>query len=130
MGSFAQEWDAAWAATSINASALANAGSLTTAALSNDQKTATEVSVEIAYGGTVNEGVKVYVLRDVDGTNFEAVADLPYGFELPRAASTTFRRSFTVPAGEVSAFKIHLTNNSGASVTATVRTRQAVGVTA
>ncbi len=129
MGSFYHDWDAAWASTSINASAVANAGTATTAAVSNDLKLDTEVSIEAAYGGTATEGIKVYILRDVDGTNYEAVADGPYGFEMPRTASTTHRRTLTVPAA-ISNFKVHVTNNSGASVTVTVRTRQSIGTTA
>lgn len=129
MGSYYQDWELTWTTTSINASAVANAGTAITAAISNDLKLGTEVSVEIAYGATASQGVKVYILRDVDGTNYEAVADGAWGFEMPKTTSTTHRRSFTVSA-DISRFKIHLTNDSGASVTATVRYQQAVGTTA
>ncbi len=125
MSTFYTDWDASWAATSINATAIANAGNATTAAISNDLKTATEVSVTAAYGATATQGLKVYILRDVDGTNYEAVADGAWGFEMPKTVSANHRRSFTVP-DSVSNFKVHVTNDSGASVTTTVRTRQAV----
>lgn len=104
---------------------MTNTSTATTAAISNDNKSETEVSVTIAYGGTADEGVKVYILRDVDGTNYEAVADGPWGFMLPYTISTTHRRSFTVAGDRVSSFKVHVTNDSGATVTATVRYRQA-----
>ena len=61
----------------------------------------------------------------VDGTNFEAHADNPFAFSMPYTISTTHRRTITV-FGETSNFKVHLRNDSGASVTATVRYRQAV----
>lgn len=126
MGANYIDHDTNWSTTTdINSSAIADAGNDTTEELSNDQKVGTEVSVTIAYGATATEGIKVYVLRDVDGTNFEAVADNPWGFEMPYGASTTHRKTFTVP-GDISDFKVHLTNDGGASVTATVRYRQAV----
>jgi len=129
MGQYYYDHDAAWSATSINSSAIANAADATTAAISNDGKLGTEVSVEIAYGATVNEGAKVYILRDVDATNYEAEVDGPWGFEMPSAVSATRRRAITVPPS-ISSFKVLVTNDSGASVTATVRTRQVVGGTA
>lgn len=113
-----------WSATSIASSSISDAAADTTAAIDNDTKLGTNVSVEIAYGGTATEGVNVYLLRDVDGTNYEAVADGPWGFAMPYATSVTRRRTFWVP-GWISKFKVHLTNDSGASVTATVRTQQA-----
>lgn len=120
------DWAASWTADgTISGSNIADAGDATSDEISNDGDLATEVSIEIAYGATANEGVKVYVLRDVDGTNFEAEADSPWGFEMPYSTSTTHRKTFTVP-GSISAFVILLTNDSGAQVTATVRTRNAV----
>lgn len=119
-------WDTAWSTTSINGSTVTNSNSATTsAAVSNDNKAATEVSVEIAYGATATQGVVVELLRDVDGTNFEASTDSPWGFTMPFSTSTTYRRTFTVYGENVSAFKVKATNGSGASVTATVRYRQA-----
>lgn len=118
------DWDSAWATTSINGN-ITNTSTSTTAAISNDLKAATEVSVEIAYGVTASQGVKVQILRDVDGSNYEASADAPFEFEMPKTVSTTHRRTFTVP-GSVSNFKVSLSNNSGATVTAVVRTRQAI----
>src|SRR3712207_2655634 len=97
MGTYGHDHDGAWAATSINAASVANGASATTAAISNDGKLGTEVSIEVAYGATASEGVKVYLLRDVDGTNYEAVADGPWGFEMPKTVSTTHRKPFTVP---------------------------------
>jgi len=113
-------------AADIDATNIANAADLTSDAISNDDKLDTEVSVAIAYGATASQGVIVYVLRDADGTNYEAEADAPWGFSMPYTVSTTHRRVFTVPA-QIGGFKLLLTNDSGAQVAATVRTRQAVG---
>lgn len=127
MGSFNEDWDTNWTSTSINASSVANAGSATTAAISNDNKLETEVGVSVAYGGTASEGIKVYILRDVDGSNYED-ANTAWGFEMPKAVSTTYRR--TISVGSASNFKVLVTNNTGASVTVTVTYRQAAGITA
>lgn len=118
------DWDDAWTSSSINATAIANASTATTATISNDGKLGTLVGVTVAYGATVNEGVKVYVLMDVNGT-FESVADNPYGFELPGTVSTTHRRSFVVPAEYGDDFQVHITNDSGAQVTADIDYKQA-----
>jgi hypothetical protein len=118
-------WDTAWTTSSINGSAVSNAGSANTAAIDNDGKWATEVSVQVAYGATASQGLRVFVDRDIDGTNYETGGSKPWGFEMPKAVSTTFYRTFTVQASEVSKFRVRVTNDSGASVTVTVRTRQA-----
>lgn len=126
MSNITTNWDTSWTNSSINGSTVTDGSSATTAAISNDGKSATEVSITVVYGGTANEGIVAYVLRDTNGTNYESVADLPWGIALPADISTTFRRTFTVTADRVSNFKVHVTNDSGASVTATVKYRQAV----
>lgn len=119
-------WDTSWTTTSISAATITNGSSSTTAAISNDNKIATEISVTVTYGGTASKGLEVYVLGDVDGTNYEAVADGPWGIEMKKSTSTTYRARFMVSALDYSSFKVHLVNGTGASVTAvTVRYRQA-----
>jgi len=86
--------------------------------------TATEIAVTIAYGGTANEGARIYVLRDVDGT-YEAIADGAWGFMMAYSTSTTYRRSFVVQSITASKFKIMVSNVTGASITATVSYKQA-----
>lgn len=125
MSSITPNWETAWTTTSISASAITDGSSSSTAAISNDLKSESEVSVTILYGSTATEGVMVYVLRDVDGTNYEATTDGPWGFMMPYTVSTTHRRAFTVSGDRISSYKIHLVNNTGASVTATVRYKQA-----
>lgn len=118
-------WDNSWTATSIAASSITNTGTATTAAISNDGKSATEIAVTVAYGTTANQGVDVYILRDVNGT-YEAVADRPFGFQMAYGVSTTFHRTITVMADRVSQFKVFVFNQTGATVTATVNFKQAV----
>lgn len=121
------DWDASWTTTSINASTVTNSGTAVSGKISNDTKISTEISIDIDYGGTATQGVFCYLLRDIDGTNFESAStDEPFGFELPYAVSSTRRRTFQVSGDKVSDFKIHLSNSSGADVTATVRYRQCV----
>lgn len=127
MTSIYTNWESSWTNTSINASTVTDGSSATTSsAISNDTKSATEVSITVAYGATANEGIVVTVLRDVDGTNFEAVADLPWGMAMPFDISTTFRRTFTISAEKVSSFKVRVSNDSGASVTVSVKYKQAI----
>jgi len=125
MPTFNPAWDAAWTTTSINSTSIVTAANSTTAAISSSVKIVTEVSIAIAYAGTATEGVKIYVLRDIDGTNYETVNDMPWGFQMPFAASVTRYRTFTLSGVAISKFKILVSNASGGTVTATVRFKQA-----
>ena len=126
MTQIATAWDSIWSATSIASSTVTNGSNATTAAISNDTKVGTEISVTVAYGGTATQGVLVNVLRMVDDSpTFEsATNDAPWGFAMPFATSTTFHRTFTVPSDRISKFKVYVANSAGASVTATVNYRQ------
>ena len=86
----------------------------------HDGNWGTELAVEIAYGATADQGVKVHVLRAVDDAAYESAADAPFSFEMPATISTTHRRTFFVDGLRIGQFKLHLTNDSGAQVTATV----------
>lgn len=125
MPSINPSWPLTWTATSIAASTVTNGSTATTAAISQAAKTATEIAITIVYGGTATAGAIIYLLRDVDGTNYEAVADVPYGFTMPYSASTTYRRAFAVQGTDASRFKVMVSNPSGASITATVSYQQA-----
>lgn len=126
MTTITSNWDTSWTNSSVNGSTVTNGSNATTGAISNDLKSATEISVSVTYGATATEGINVYILRDTDGTNYEAVTDLPWGLAMPYSTSTTYRRTFTVAGDRISNFKAHITNDSGASVTATIKYRQAV----
>lgn len=119
------DWTLTWTADT-NAQAVADAASHTSGAISNDTNLATEVAIQVAYGATATEGVKVYVARE-GASAYEVVADNPWGFEMPATVSTTHRRTFTV-SGDIARFKVIVTNDSGASVTLDIDYRQAVAV--
>lgn len=125
MADFTPDWAAAWT-TQASAAAIANGDATGLAvAISHDGKWGTEVGVAVTYGGTANEGVKIYVERYVDATNAEVVADDDcWGFEMPYAASTTNRRTFTVDGTSVSKFNIVGSNSSGDTANVTIATRQ------
>lgn len=119
-------WDSSFTTTSINSSTVTNGSSATTGAIDNNNKAGTEVTVTIAYGSPANSGVIVSVLRIINGTpTYESGAnDTPWSFALNYNASSTYNRAFTVPADRVSKFEVYVSNNSGASVTATVQYKQ------
>lgn len=122
------DWDSAWSSTSIDGT-MADATSQTTAAISNDGKVVTEISVSVTYGGTTDQGAQVYVLRDIDGTNYETSDDKPFGFELPYSTSSTRNRVFTIAADRVSDFKVEVSNDTGDTISTTVLYRQAISNT-
>lgn len=121
-------WDSTFTATSIAASTVTNTSSATTAAIDNSSHAGTEVSVTVAYGGTATQGLVVNVLRMVDDTpTFEsATTDACFGFSIPYSTSTTFHRVFSVSSDRISKFKVFVSNNTGASVTVTVKYKQYV----
>lgn len=79
------------------------------------------ISVEIAYGATANQGIYVYLLPAVDDTNYATVNDAQWSVEMPSATSVTRYFTFAVAGEQVDKFKILLENNTGATVTATLR---------
>jgi len=118
-----------WAAWSTIDAAIA----LTTAGTVNDTsaeidisgKSACEVSIDVDYSdhAKATDGLHIYILRDVNGTDFEAVADLPWGFEVEFLQNGTRRRTFTVDPGSMGSFKVYLEwGNTTASSVATIAT--------
>lgn len=124
MVTYNANWAGSWTATSIAASTVTNSSTATTAAIDNDNITSTEIAVTIVYGGTTNEGARVYVLRDVGGT-YEVIVDGAWGFMMAYSVSGTYRRSFVVQSINASKFKVMISNSTGASITATVSYKQA-----
>lgn len=120
-------WDASWTTdATLDGATIAASGSSQSAGISNNGKSATEVSVELTYSASGTLGATVELQRDVDGTNYEASADAPWAFSMPFAAGATMHRAITVP-GTISAFRVNVINEDTAqSLTGvTVRTRQA-----
>lgn len=120
-------WDSSHTATSIAASSINNGADAETAAISQLTAFQTEVTVAVTYGGTATQGVDVHVLRNVDGTTYEAVTDDTFVAQMPYATSALRSFVFTVP-GEVSQFKVLLSNDAGAAVTATVKFKQLASI--
>lgn len=117
-------WDATFTATSLAASTVTNGSAGTTAAIDCDGKSSLEVSISCVYGGTANNGLKVFILRMIDDTpTYEAQADIPQGVELAYSISGTHRKAFTIDCRLISKCKIEVQNDSGASVTVTVNTK-------
>lgn len=120
------DWDASWTAVDTDL-AVSSGADDTSDALSLDAKAAAEVSVKAVYAaGSPTQGLKVYLLRDTDGTTYEGEADLPWGFEMPYSGGGTYRRSFSVDPSRLGGFKILVTNDSGVQVTVTTKVRYAV----
>lgn len=139
MGNSYYDWDTSWTALedgsgAITARAVADNGVLVSNAVSLDTKAAMEVSVSVVEDntGAVDGDFYVYVLRDVDGTNYQlltslAVNDGPaIGCIIDVVQNATRRKVFTVDAGEVSNCKIGMVNDSGQELAVTVKYRYAV----
>lgn len=127
MATFNPNWDTSWTTTSINADALTPSDTIQTASpISNDGKAVTEISISVTYDSGAVGGITVYVLRDVNGTDYEDPDnDLPWGFAMPYAVSTTCHRLFSIPGNMISKFHIYISNDSGDDATVTVSYKQA-----
>ena len=118
------DWDAAWTVDAA-ATVLTTGGTIvyTSAAISTDGKAACEVSIDTDYSdhAKATAGLSVYVLRDVNATDYEGILDLPWGFEMVFTQNATNRRTFSVDCSQVSSFKIYLVwgNTTGSSVATT-----------
>jgi hypothetical protein len=102
----------------------------TSAAQSNDIKSACEISIDADYSNHAKAtgGLKIYIFRDVDGSDFEDFDDAGWSFEMPFTQNGTNRRTFSVPPDAVGDFKIGLewlNTTGGSSVTVATGIRQA-----
>ncbi len=119
-------WDAAF--TTIDATTVLTQGGTdadTSAVIDLDGKVGCIISIDVDYSDHVKAtgGLFVYVLEDINGTDYQIEADEPWGFEMPFVQNGTRRKPFTVDPGQVSKFKLLLDwdNSTGSSV-ATVAT--------
>jgi hypothetical protein len=126
VGSLSVTWPSYSADGNINGNTISAAATLDSVAYASTSGIDWEFGLSIAYGGTA-AGVTVYILRDVDGTNYEDAASA-YSFQMVGTASATVRRGFTVRGEDAGRFKVRVSNPSGNStVTATLNARQATG---
>ena len=126
MANTGHAWSAAW--TTVDAAiVLTQGGDITDTSEEIDvgTKSGIEVSIDVDYSNDAKAtgGLSVFILRDVNGTDFEDAADNPWGFEMPFTQNGNNRRTFTVDPASVGPFKILLSwaNTTGSSV-ATVAT--------
>lgn len=71
------------------------------------------VQVEVAFGGTVADGVTINAYRAVDSTSSPTFDTEPqFSFTIPETASTTKRDSFVLPTGM---WQIEVVNDDGSN---------------
>jgi len=98
----------------------------TSAAIDLDVKASIEISIDADYSNHAKAtgGLFVYILRDINGTDYESEADGPWGFEMDFLQAGTRRRTFVLSGIDFSRFKIFLDwDNSTASSAVTVATK-------
>lgn len=131
MANTGHDWATTW--TAIDAAITLTTGGAvqdTSAAQSNDLKSACEISIDADYSNHAKAtgGLVVYIFRDVDGTDYEGFSDAAWSFEMPFVQNGTRRRTFAVPPNMVSKFKVGLewlNTTGGSSVTVATGIRQA-----
>lgn len=97
----------------------------TSDAIDLDVKASIEITIDADYSdhAKATGGLFVFILRDINGTDYESEADNPLGFEMPFVQNGTRRRSFVLQGIDFSRFKIHLDwDNSTANSAVTVVT--------
>ena len=120
-------WEADW--TEEYSGTLTQGGTTedTSAALSLDGKAAIAISVDVDYSNHAKAtgGLFVWILRDINGTDYEVEADNPWGFEMVFTQNSTNRIQFVLSAQEFGpSIKILLDwDNSTGSAAATVVTK-------
>lgn len=126
-------WDAAWTALAKSGGGdwtaldIANAGNAGSAAISQDVKAATEVGIDLYEDntGAISGAVTVYILGDVDGTNYEEMTFCPFQFAVTPIQNDHYYFRFRLLGCDYSSFKVWLLNSSGQTLTTTVKYRQA-----
>lgn len=101
---------------------------LTTDAVDLDGKAACEISVEWIEGndGACDGDVYVYLLRDIDGTNYQTIDDNPQCIGVVDATQNTTRYiGCNVYPSEVGKFKVLVDNDSGQDGDLSLRIRTA-----
>jgi hypothetical protein len=114
----AADWDAV---------AMANAGNATSDAIDMGDCVAAEISIELAEDntGAISGDVTVGLLRDVNGTDYEASSDPIFSFTITPVQNSTVRKTFAVSALEYSQFKLYVSNASGQELAVSVRIKKA-----
>jgi len=126
-------WPLSW--TQEYSGTLTTGGTITDTsdAIDLDVKASIEISIDADYSdhAKATGGLKVYILRDVNGTDYEIdpVTDSnskPWGFEMAFSQNATIRKTFTLYGIDFSRFKIflHWANTTSSSNVAIVTNYQ------
>lgn len=127
-------WDASWSAmkkgggNDWTADAIADTSTETGDAFSLDNKAAAEISIAALSQGSVldDDVVTVYVLGDIDGTNFEdTVNGQPFTFTFVPVQSVNVYIRFRLLGSDFSKIKLALKNDMGQSINFTVKYKYA-----
>jgi len=124
MATFTPTWDSIPQATTIAADAIADAANLVSDEITNEVKSG--IMVKIVYGNPATEGAKVYLLPEISDGVFAAIADGNPIAEMEAAVGATRNAWFAIPP-EMRKFKVGISNDSGASITATVNYQRQTG---
>ena len=132
-------WDAAWSFVQLSAGnwdddAVADNAIQVGDAVDMDVLAAMDLSIELIEDntGAINGVVTVYVLGDIDGTNYEApgsagvkTIDTPRSWEVTPVQNNTVNVRFSILGSEYSKFKIAILNESGQELATSVRKKAA-----
>ena len=128
-------WDAAWTAvpeedtTDWTAIDITDTNGAQSDPISNDGKAVTEVSIlllEDNTGACDATGVNIYLLGDINGTTYEDITyGSAWGFKVLAVQNQSVVARFRVLGSDYSSFRIHLQNESGQTLTTTMKFRQA-----
>lgn len=119
-------WPLSWTAEYDGTLTQGGTDTDTSAAIDLDIKAAIEISIDADYSdhAKATGGLFVYILRDINGTDYETEADNPWGFEMAFVQNGTRRRTFVLSGADFSRFKIFLDwDNSTSSAAVTVATK-------
>lgn len=123
-----------WGSHSVltNAVVLTTGGTIldTSDAVDLDLKAACEISIDATYSNHAKAtgGLRVTVLRDIDGTNYEDENSGAFSFEMPFVQNDQVLKGFSISPADFSKFKIRLdwlNTTASSNVTATVRYKTA-----
>jgi len=107
--------------------AVADAATDTGDATSLDGKAACEVGIAAVEDntGAIDGIVTVYVLGDVDGTNYEATSTASFSFSFTPVQNSTVYKRFSIDPSKFGSFKVAVFNDSGQELALDVKYRTA-----
>jgi len=113
-----------WTST---AGTVATGAALVGDAVSLDGVAACEVGFDLYEGnvGAISGVVTVYVLGDVDGTNYEEAIFSPWSFTVTPIQNDHVYKRFSIDPGSYGGFKLSMANACGRSLVTTVYYRTA-----